>query len=440
MDLAGHLLLALAALLALCRVLGQLAVRLGQPPVMGELVAGIVLGPSVLGAVAHGWEQAVFPVALLPVISAIASLGVTLFMLDVGLNFEFPAIDRRGWRIPVLSACNVIVPFGAGCALAGALWSFHGAQASRLAFVLFMGVAMSVTAFPVLARIIEETGLTGTPLARRVLAVTAAGDVTAWILLAVATAVASGHSPWDALRVFGGLLAVTIAWLLLGRRVLALVGTNVGTVVITALLLGGLTDWIGAHAIFGGFLAGAVVRPSDAQIVSARLSGTVRTLLLPVFFVSTGLSTALGSLGIGDVWVIVACLVVATAGKLGAGTFGARITGSPWREAAATGALLNTRGLTELVVLSVGLQSGVLSGRLFSALVVVAVITTAMTRPLLTLIGVDAGVSPGTDRSGAGAVLMRHHTAADIVVPRQPGKRVVDLADQRLQTPSKRTP
>jgi Kef-type K+ transport system membrane component KefB len=385
----ARLLYAVGALLIASQILRTLAIKVGQPPVLGEIVAGLALGPSLLGAIWPSFQHSLFPSEMMPELSALATIGATLFMLDVGLNLDVPLLRRQGWRVAFLGGWNVVVPFVAGCLLGVALWpAYHGRHATLLAFVLFMGVAMSITAFPVLAKIINETGLTRSALATQALAIAAMGDVAAWVMLAAASAAAKGGSPWHAALVLAELLAITIAWVVVGRLVVSRVSVGLGPLLGIALLLGGLTDAIGAHAIFGGFIAGVVVPRHQAAALSARLSTVVETLLLPVFFVVAGLQTHLGSVHSSrDIAVLFACLAVAILGKLGSVTVATRVTGSGWRESAAMGALMNTRGLTELVVLVVGLNLGVLTPALFAMLVVVALVTTAMTRPLLAVLG-----------------------------------------------------
>lgn len=385
----ARLLFALGGLLLVCQVLRALVTRIGQPPVVGEIVAGLALGPSVLGAISSSAQHAMFPTSVLPALTMLSSIGVTLFMFDVGLNLDLPVLRNQGWRVVFLGGWNVLVPFAGGALVGLAVWpAYRGAHSTRLALVLFMGVAMSVTAFPVLAKILSETGLSRTALATRALAVAAMGDVAAWVMLAAASAAAKGGSFWHAAVVLAELLGVAVAWIVVARIAMRNRSVGFATAVSLALLLGGITDAIGVHAIFGGFLVGVMIPRSEAVGISVRLSTVVQTLLLPVFFVVAGLHVHLGALHSGrDVAVLFACVAVAVGGKLGAVTLGARMTGDSWRDATALGALMNTRGLTELVVLVVGLNLGVLNASLFALLVVVALVTTAMTRPLLQLLG-----------------------------------------------------
>ena len=385
----ARLLFALGTLLLACQILRTLVTRIGQPPVVGEIVAGLALGPSVLGAISSHAQHTLFPTSVIPALTALSTIGVTLFMFDVGLNLDLPVLRNQGWRVAFLGGWNVAIPFVGGALLGLALWpAYRGAHSTRLALVLFMGVAMSVTAFPVLAKILNETGLSRTAMATRALTVAAMGDVAAWVMLAAASAAAKGGNVWHAGVVLAELLGVAAAWIVFARIATRRRSVGFATAVSAALLLGGLTDAIGVHAIFGGFLVGVMVPRSDAAAISVRLSSAVQTLLLPVFFVVAGLQVHLGSLSSGrDVVVLFACLAVAIGGKLGAVTLGARLTGDTWREASALGALMNTRGLTELVVLVVGLNLGVLNASLFALLIIVALVTTAMTRPLLQLLG-----------------------------------------------------
>src|SRR3954470_403000 len=428
-DLGGHmdvsrLLFALGALLVVSQVLRQAAVRLGQPPVIGEIIAGIALGPSILGAAWPGAQHWLFPAAVMPELAALAAIGITLFMFDVGLNLDLGHLRNASGRLVFLGGWNVALPFAGGCVLGVVTaTAYRGGHATTLSFVLFMGVAMSITAFPVLARILDETGMSSSELAAKALAIAALGDVAAWVLLAAVTATAKGDHPWHAVVVLGELLAITVGWLLVGRRVMAMRSWGLGVMMAMALILGGLTSFIGVHAIFGGFMAGVVVPRQQARLVSARMSTVVQTLLLPVFFVVTGLQTSLGLLHSGrDALVLLACLLVAIVGKLGGMSVGTRLTGSSWRESAAMGTLMNTRGLTELVVLAVGLNLGVVTPDLFAVLVLVALVTTAMTKPLLALLGYASADAP--------ARMPRIATA-----PTSPDRVVINLTDEAVAAP-----
>jgi K+:H+ antiporter len=428
----SRLLFALGALLVVSQVLRQAAIRLRQPPVVGEIIAGIALGPSILGAAWPSAQHWLFPSAVMPELAALATIGITLFMFDVGLNLDLAHLRNASGRLVFLGGWNVAIPFCGGCALGVATASaYRGAHSTTLAFVLFMGVAMSITAFPVLARILDETGMSRSELAAKALAIAALGDVAAWVLLAGATAAAKGDHPWHAVVVLGELLAVAVGWLVVGRRMMAMRAWGLGVMMATALILGGLTDFIGVHAIFGGFMAGVVVPRAQAELVSARMSTVVQTLLLPVFFVVTGLQTSLGLLHSGrDAMVLLGCLLVAIVGKLGGMSLGTRLTGTSWRESFAMGTLMNTRGLTELVVLAVGLNLGVLKPDLFAVLVIVALVTTAMTKPLLAMLGYTSSDATGGLRRAA-SVTARRRIDRPVVETAE----VLDLTDGAVAAP-----
>ena len=388
----------LVVVVAAARLCGALATRIGQPHVVGEMAAGLLLGPSVLGRLAPSASSALFPAPSMAFLDALAQIGVLLFMFVVGLELDLAHLRRRGRTAFLASHASIVAPFLLGTALALALYERYApAGVGFVPFALFMGAAMSVTAFPVLARILTDRRLTGTPLGSLAIACAAVGDVTAWCILAAVVLVARAGG--------GGSLVVTIAGTavfvavmatlvrpLLGRLMarVARPGKSVEGFLAIALLAALASAWVterlGVHALFGAFLVGALLpKPSPVvDRVAERLRDVLVVLLLPLFFAFTGLRTTVVLTADGATWIAyLAVLGVAIAGKLGGTSVAARAAGMSWRDALSLGALMNTRGLMELVILNVGLDVGVLSPPLFAMMVVMAFVTTALTTPLL---------------------------------------------------------
>ena len=397
-------LVAVAVIVLVAQLLGALLERWGQPRVIGEILGGIALGPSLLGAVAPALEQTLFGPALRPQLNLLGQLGLALFMFLIGLELN-PALLQG--RLPLASRITLVgiaLPLALGVGLSELLerWLPDLLPGEHsLAGALFMGTAMAITAFPVLARILQERGLIGQPLGALTISVAAIDDLFSWILLAAVVAFARSGSAWGALQP----LLLTGAWALLllvglrplrrrlerhlqrggGLGPLLQVGLMAG-----ALLSGAVTEAIGVHLIFGAFLWGLAMPRQAAlqQLLELRLQSVVLQLMLPLFFAISGLNTQLTALNSPELWAAAAVvLAVAVAGKF-AGTWAtARLSGVPPREAQALGWLVNTRGLTELVILNVGLSLGVISTTLFSIGVLMAIGTTLMTGPLLGRLG-----------------------------------------------------
>ncbi|GAB3578791.1 hypothetical protein GCM10027445_46450 [Amycolatopsis endophytica] len=376
----------LALIIVVARLFGMLARRFGQPAVIGEVLAGICLGPTLLG----GLSGTLFPADVRPLLSALAQVGVALFMFTVGLDVDRKLLRGQGKIAVATSVCSILLPLALGAG-AGLLLAGSHPGPDRLGFVSFVAVAMSITAFPVLARILADRGLRDTRLGGLAIACAAIGDVVAWALLGVVVFVVSG-SGGDSWRL---LLFVPYAavMLLLVRPVLRRLldrrgpGTGGYAVVLAGLLASGaLTEWMGLHLIFGAFLFGAVV-PHEVTWVRTELQSHLGklndVLLLPVFFLIAGLQVDLAVIGWDGLGELALVLAAAITGKFGGAYLGARGSGLPSPDSARLGILLNTRGLTELVVLGVGLSLGVLDGELYSVMVVMAVLTTAMAGPLL---------------------------------------------------------
>ena len=407
-DLSLHVLIALAAVMITGHLVGRLAGRIGQPPVIGEIVAGILLGPSLLGRVAPGTEDYLFPLAARPALGVIAQIGVVLYMFVVGLEFDPASLRRRAAPFIVTSQVSIALPFALGCGLAAALYPALSPPGVRLlAFALFMGIAMSITAFPVLARILTDRGLSTTELGVAALTCAAVDDVTAWCLLAVVVGVS--RAAVSSAFASAGLAVLFIAFMFLVARPIAArlaprqpwqdssVDAAAGqaspgavTWTLAGLLVSAIAaEMIGIHAIFGAFIFGAIV-PADSVIarqLRMQRAPIVTVLFLPAFFALTGLRTQIGLMSSAREWAICGAIVLlATAGKFGGTLVAGRAVGMQWRFAARLGVLMNTRGLMELVVLNVGLDIGVISPVLFTMMVIMAIVTTAMTGPLLALI------------------------------------------------------
>jgi Kef-type K+ transport system membrane component KefB len=400
-----HLVATLAAVIAVGGVLGRLLRYVGQPPVVGEVVAGILLGPSLLGAIAPEYAQWLIPAAtddphgrVPAAIQAVAQVGVILYMFLVGLELNATRLAGRAHAAVAVSHSSIVVPFVLGSVLATALYPlFSHSGVPFTSFALFMGVAMAITAFPVLARILTDRRLGRTELGSMALSCAAADDVTAWCLLALVAGVARAEVG-AAVGVVGASIAFIAVMFLVVRPLLRKVirrwdeGTgplpaSAFAATFVAVLLSSLaTEAIGIHAVFGAFLLGAVI-PHDSRIATeftSKLKETVTVLLLPAFFAYTGMRTRIGLLDSAETWLWCgAIILVATAGKFGGTLFAARLTGLNWRDSAALGALMNTRGLMELIVLNIGLDLGVISPTLFAMMVVMALVTTAMTAPAL---------------------------------------------------------
>ncbi|MFZ4517175.1 MAG: cation:proton antiporter [Microthrixaceae bacterium] len=380
------ILLSLAVVVLVAWAGGRVAVRLGQPQVVGELVAGLALGPSLLGAVAPGVSRTLFTGPVVSDLQAVAEVGLVLFMFLVGLEFDTGELRGQGRRAAVISLSSVAVPFAVGVAIAPWFHRTTGDPSDLAAFTIFIGAAMSITAFPVLVRILQDLGLAGGRLGTLVVACAAIDDVVAWILLTVAVAVARADGATEVVRTV--VLAAAFAGVLVAvvRPVLARVGRiALAPAVAGAFLAAWITDEIGVSVILGAFLAGvAVPRGDAAQRLDRLLAPVTRSVLLPVFFVVVGLSTEVGRLDEPVLWIVaLAVLVAASVGKFGGAAVAARATGERWPDALSVGALMNARGLTEVVILTIGRELGVLGPSAFTIMVLMAIITTVASGPLV---------------------------------------------------------
>jgi len=396
-----HLLLQLAVILAVARLLAILLGRLGQPPVIGEMIAGIVLGPIVFGALAPETHAFLFPKDKIAALEGLSQVGLVLFMFVVGAELRAPGGARS--RIVAASwigVLGVLLPMALGFAIAPVLHArFAPAGVGFWPFALFMAASMAITAFPIMARILKERAMTRTPIGQLALASAAIADVLAWIMLALVVALISSHGGWSNFaRTLIGLVAMAAVSFGVLRPLVAKLlahnaadgrpgGATLGILLILTFAMAAATEWLGLHPVFGAFLFGACL-PRDDRLLDTlieRLEHVAVLVLMPVFFALAGLSTtpdAFTGTGLPALLLILAAAVV---GKvLGAGG-GARIAGLGWREAGAIGSLMNARALMELIVMKVGLDAGAIGFEIFTMLMVMAIVTTLMTTPMLTL-------------------------------------------------------
>jgi Kef-type K+ transport system membrane component KefB len=398
------LLIQIIVILVAARLTGAFVRRLGQPQVVGEMIAGIALGPSVLGAQAPHLAALLFPAGSLGFLNTLSQIGLVVFMFLVGLELDPKIVRERGRSALVISHASIVAPFLLGATLAIVLYpTLAGSRVTFTGFALFMGAAMSVTAFPVLARILTERRLTRTPIGALAIACAAIDDVTAWCILAAVvvivratgSGVATGVPLWVTL---GGSAAYVAFMLTGGRRALRILETRyaargrvtqdmIAVLMLATLASAWITERLGVHALFGAFLVGAVAPKSDGFVhaVLERFEDMMVVLLLPLFFAFTGLRTEITLIDGAGAWLVCAMVTaVAVIGKVGGSAIAARVTAMPWRDAAVIGLLLNTRGLMELVILNIGLDIGVISRELFAMMVLMALATTFMTTPLVT--------------------------------------------------------
>ncbi|MFF0501277.1 cation:proton antiporter [Nocardia aobensis] len=383
----------LVVIMAAARALGWLACRLGQPAVIGEIGAGVLAGPTVLG---HSLSGLIFPHEARPYLSLLAQVGVATFMFLAGMELDRSVFSSRRRLISAMSIAAYIGPFVLGCGVAALSLSRHQ-TADRVPYIVFVACALAVTAFPVLARVLQDRHLMHTEVGKLSLASAAIVDIFAWSVLAAAL-MSAGSSTGRAWRWVVLIPMAGVMWWLV-RPVLVWLGSRATgqTMVVIAvagtLLFGAATEWIGLHMIFGAFAFGLVF-PRERRLIVEPGARVVSAILLPGFFVVAGLSVdlrALDTTAIGELAVIV---IAAILGKVGSVYLVGRIMGLESRSALAVASLLNTRGLTELVILDIGLTTGLINGALYSMLVVMALVTTAMTAPLLMWSGMASGDPP----------------------------------------------
>jgi Kef-type K+ transport system membrane component KefB len=396
------LILQIAIIVAVARLFGWLFRHLHQPQVIGEMIAGIALGPSLLGWMAPSISTRLFPTESLVALNSVSQVGILLFLFLIGLELNLSILGKVGRSAVVTSLTSVIAPFILGFAVAFYLHAkLSDTSVNAINFSIFIGAAMSVTAFPVLARILIERRLFHTRIGTIAIASAAVDDVMAWCFLAIAILLVRGQGLITEMAItITSLLAFLAVMILVIRPLLRRLASSykkrgeitqgVLAIVVLVLLASALmTEWIGIHALFGAFIAGAIM-PKDedfARDLPGKFQDITVVLFLPIFFAFTGLKTSINLLSGANLWGY-CLLIIATAitGKLGGAMFAARATGLEWREAGAVGILLNTRGLMELVILTIGLDAKIISPTVFTMMVLMALLTTAITTPLLQLI------------------------------------------------------
>ena len=398
-HLLSQVLIALVTIISAARIFGFLCQRVGQPRVIGEVIAGIALGPSLLGQFAPDAMVFVFPSTITPVLGILAQLGVILYMFLVGLELNSGLLHSRAQATVAISHASIIGPFLLGAVLALIAYSTYApAGVTFTSFALFLGVAMSITAFPVLARILTDLRLDKTELGVMALSCAAADDVTAWCLLAFVVGVTQADLYGAVITIILSVCYISVMFGLARPVMIRLLAPLKNTelsvnatawVLVAVLASAVITEFIGIHAIFGAFLLGAII-PHDSHVARSfrqKLEDVVSILLLPVFFAYTGTRTQIGLLSeSSDWWFCALIILVATVGKFGGTLIASRFTGLDWRTSASLGILMNTRGLMELIVLNIGLDLGVISPTLFAMMVLMALVTTIATTPVLRLI------------------------------------------------------
>lgn len=429
------LILQLLVILIVARTFGWAVSLFRQPMVIGEIIAGIVLGPSFLGWVLPEYSSFLFPKDSLKSIQALSQIGLFLFLFLVGMELDVKILGKKAHDAVVVSHASILFPFFLGTAYAIYLYrDFSPKGVSFLVFGLFMGIAMSITAFPVLARIVQERGLTKTSLGALVITCAAADDVTAWCILAIVVAVAQAGSLLSGLITIALAISYVLLMIFVIRPVLtklslrypsreALIRPITAFVFIVWLLSCYTAEAIGIHALFGAFLAG-VIMPSGGnfrRLLSEKIEDLSLLLLLPLFFVFTGLRTEIGLLNEGNLWYVCLGIVgVAVVGKFFGSSVAAKLVGQSWKDSLSIGALMNTRGLMELVVLNIGYDLGILSPPIFAMMVLMALATTFMTGPILDILNLV--FREGAEEEKGNKVLLSFAAPAS-------GARLLELAN-----------
>ncbi|MBC8011807.1 MAG: cation:proton antiporter [Burkholderiales bacterium] len=396
-EISVRFFLQLAVVLVVCRIVAWLARRVGQPPVVGEMIAGVALGPSLFGLLAPTLQAELFPPASRPILFCGAQLGLVLYMFVVGLEFRLDLVRTRLRSALAVSFSGILVPFAFGCAIAFWLMNRGGlfqANVSPMQAAPYLGAAMAITAFPMLARIIVERGLSHTTVGALSLAAGAIDDAAAWCVLALVLASFAGD-PSIALWAIGGSVALVAVVFTVGRRLLRAIGdyserspdadhAMFGVTLVLLMLAAWYTDSIGIYAVFGAFVLGsAVPKGPFAERMRAKVEPLTVQLLLPLFFIYSGLNTRFDLVNDPGLWLVAAVILAAAVlGKAGACYLAARLCGETHREAIGVGSLMNARGLMELIILNIGLERGLITPALFSIMVLMAVVTTLMATPM----------------------------------------------------------
>ena len=400
-ELSAHFFLQLAFILVTIRVVGLIARKLGQPQVVGEMIAGVLIGPSLFGLLLPELHSQIFPQASMSILYAVSQIGLVLYMFLVGVEFSVDLVRTRLRSAVSISAAGILTPFILGGLIAFFLVGSHKFFApgvSRWEGMLFFGAAMSITAFPMLARIIYERGLTGTPLGTLALACGAIDDATAWCVLAIVLASFSGSSMIAVIAIGGGML-YAIGALFIGRPLLrplgrmaerneGVSGSMLSFILVLLMLSAWYTDIINIYAVFGAFLLGIIMpRGVVTRDLKRFLEPITTNFLLPLFFIYSGLNTRIGLVDSLGLWVVTLLVVLAAClGKGVACWLAARLNGEDNQQAMSIGALMNARGLMELIILNIGLQQGIITPTLFAIMVIMAIVTTLMTSPIFEFI------------------------------------------------------
>ena len=395
------LLFQIITIVLVARIFGWIFRKIGQPSVIGEIIAGIVLGPSLFGLYFPDMKEALFPVDSLGNLQLLSQIGLILFMFVIGMELDLKVLKNKANEAVVISHASIVIPFALGIGLSYYIYhQFAPPGVEFLSFSLFMGIAMSITAFPVLARIVQERGIHKTRLGTIVITCAAADDITAWCILAVVIAIVKAGNFVSSLYVIGLALLYVLTMLFVVKPFLKRVGDLyakkenikkpvVAIFLLTLIISAYVSVIIGIHALFGAFLMGAIM-PDIAKfrnVFIEKVEDVSVILLLPLFFVFTGLRTEIGLINDAYLWKVTGCIIaVAVAGKFFGSALAAKFVGQNWRDSLTIGALMNTRGLMELVVLNIGYELGVLSPKVFTMMVIMALVTTFMTGPALDII------------------------------------------------------
>jgi Kef-type K+ transport system membrane component KefB len=424
-------------------LLGVAARRFRQPAVVGEIIAGLMLGPSLLGLLSGDLPGRIFPEAVRPQLSTLANIGLVFFLFVMGLEFELTSLKGQGRRVAFVSTASIVTPFGLGVGTAALLYRWHDHIGAKhvgfVPFVLFIAVAMSITAFPVLARIIAERDLNRTLTGTLSMSCAAVNDFIAWCLLAVVVAIVSATGPVGPFAMLAKSVVFFAVMYFVARPIIRRVirsrrrdGTR--RALLFPAILGCLlvsawaTSRIGLHPVFGAFAFGAVLPRDEFQTYVPEIpaqAANVGYIFLPIFFMTTGLSTDLGGLSGRGLLELLLVVTVACAGKIGGVIGAARLAGLDGRSATRLGVLMNTRGLTELIILNVGLSLGVLDGRMFTMMVIMALTTTLMTGPLLARFparDLEYAAADRLDPDGLEADVGERATAGRNVTNARPGR------------------
>jgi len=395
------LLLQVITIILVARLFGWLCTKIGQTKVISEIIAGIILGPSFLGSYFPELSGFLFPPASFSNLQFLSQIGLILFMFIVGMELDLQILKTKAQDAVVISHASIIFPFALGITLSYFIYEkFAPAHVGFLGFSMFTGIAMSITAFPVLARIVQERNLSKTRLGAIVITCAAADDITAWCLLAVVIAIVKAGTLMSALFTILMAVAYVVVMIKLVQPFLKKIGASytgketlsksiIAIYFIVLILSAYLTEVIGIHALFGAFMAGLMM-PTDSNlrhVFTEKVEDVSMVLLLPLFFVYTGLRTQIGLLNDSYLWTVCGVIIaVAVTGKFVGSALAAKFVGQSWRDSLSIGALMNTRGLMELIVLNIGYDLGVLNAEIFAMMVIMALVTTFMTSPILDLI------------------------------------------------------